>query len=291
MNRFLLLRLSKINIFCPVILVVFLLFSCSTKDGSDIVAQVDGSVLTRAQLKKQIERLGLRQDQEHEFVEKWINDQLLYLEAKRQGFDKSKDLREELERVKKEFMIQKLLEKTYAEKIKVTEEEIASYYHNNMDLFKVNEDEVRIQHILTKTRAEAGLAMKEIKAGKAFKDVAKERSIGPFAGHGGDIGFFTKKDVIPEVARYAFRIPEGSLSPIFKSVHGYHILKVLKKRKKGSIKDLDDIRDEIAQRIRVTKERSVYYDLLFQLQHSEKISINVPGKAGDTSGKITETNN
>jgi len=266
------------NILLSSIFIIAIAFfaSCSKTDGKDVVARVDGAVLTRSQIEQQMKKMKMRPDQEHEFVERWVNNQLLYGEAKRQGFDKTKDLAEELERVKREFMIQKLLEKTFSEKIKVSEEEISSYYENNIDLFKVAEDEVRALHILTKTKAEADIALQEIRAGKPFKDVAKERSTGYFRSRGGDMGFFTRKDVIPEVARYAFRLQPETVSPVFKSPHGYHIIKVIKKRTKGSIKELDDVRDEIAQRLRVTKERSVYYDLLFELQHSEKVYIIAP---------------
>ncbi|MCD6117063.1 peptidyl-prolyl cis-trans isomerase [bacterium] len=250
--------------------------SCSKKDKSDIVAKVDGAVLTHSQILQQMKAMKMRPDQEHDFVEHWVNNQLLYEEAKRQGLDKSKDLAEELEKVKKEFVIQKLLEKIFSEKIKVSDEEISSYYENNTDLFQVAEDEVRALHILTKTRAEANIAHQEILAGKPFKTVAKERSAGYFKERGGDMGFFTRKDVIPEVARYAFRLRPGTVSPVFKSPQGYHIIKIIKKRTKGSIKELNDVKDEIAQRLRVTKERSVYYDLLFQLQHSEKVDIITP---------------
>jgi len=264
---------------CAVFALSVVQISCVGPDKESIVARVNGEILTRQELDRQMTVLALRPDQEHEYVDRWINDQLLYQEARHQGLEKSKDLDEELERVKREFVIQKLLEKTFAEKINITEEEINSYYHNNTDLFKVLEDEVLIYHILTNTRAEANVALQELRAGKQFKEVAEQRSTGPFASSGGDMGYLKKGDVIPEVARYAFRLSPGSLSTVFKSSHGYHIVKVIKKRDKDSVKNLEDVRDEIAQRIRVTKERSVYYDLLFRLQHSENISIHMPNAA------------
>ena len=258
--------------------IVFLLSGgCRKRIPDDrIIARVGETVLTKDAMKKEIGWEGMRPEQESEFVDRWVNRELLFQEAKRLGLDRDAELGWQLELVKQEYLINKLLEQTFAKKIKITDDEVKSYYEKNGDTFKVTEDEVRALHILTKTKAEAELALKEIRAGKPFAEVAKEHSVGIFRKKGGDMGFFKKKDVIPEVARFAFRLPEGKVSPVFHSSYGYHILKVVKRRRKGEIKDLSDVRDEILQSLRVSKERSIYYDLLFQLQNKTKVYVIVP---------------
>lgn len=253
------------------------LFYCGRRmENEDIIARVDNAVLTRKDLKNRLDWETLRTDQEREFVEKWVDRELLYREAKRLGLDKSKELEWELELVEKEHAIQKLLERTYAKKIQITEEEIIAHYEQNRDLFLVDEEEVKIQHLLTKERSVAKVALQEIQAGKDFSEVVRERSVGLFKDKGGNLGYIKREDVIPEIARIAFRIEPGRVSLVIQSNHGYHIIKVLKKRSKGEIKELSEVRDEILQRLRVIKERSVYYDLLFQLQNEAKIYIAIP---------------
>ena len=197
--------------------------------------------------------------------------------AKKLGLDESEaeNLQMELQMVEKEYYIQKLLDRTYAQNIQITEEEIKSYYDKNIDLFSVNEDQIWAMHILTETKEEADLAYQEIRAGIAFDEVARERSIGILRERGGDMGFIRREDVINEVERAAFRIPEGEVSQVFTSDFGFHIIKVVKKLSAGDVKDLIDVRDEIRQQLQVRKERSVYYDLLSRLQNNTEVNINV----------------
>jgi len=221
---------------------------------------------------------GMRPEQESEFIDRWVNRELLYQEAKKQGLDESEseDLRMELEMVEKEYLIQKLLDKTYAQMIQFTDEEIQSYYEKNIDLFRVNEDQVRAMHILTETKEEADLARQEILAGMPFDEVARERSVGILRERGGDMGFIRREDVINQIERIVFRLGEEGLSNVFESDYGFHIVKVIKKLNEGDAKDLADVRDEIRQQLQVRKERSVYYDFLFQLQNSTEVDIPIP---------------
>ena len=258
-------------------MLVCMISGCGPGDSDDeVVARVGDAVLTREELDRNIVWEGMGKDQESEYVDRWINRELLYQEAKRLGLDESEELRWELELVEKEFLIQKLLERTFAQKVQITEEEIASNYENNKDSFIVDEEEVRAFHILTKSKETADLALREIQAGRSFDEVVRERSVGIFRERGGDMGYIRRGDVIPEVARYAFRLQEGQVSPVFQSNYGYHILKIVKKRLRGSYKDIVDVRDDILKRLRVRKEQSIYYDLLFQLQNKTNVTVTVP---------------
>ncbi|MBN2029135.1 peptidyl-prolyl cis-trans isomerase [bacterium] len=255
------------------------LFACKGENGdNEIIAKVGNVNLSREEMRARMEWEGMRPEQESEFIDRWINRELLSQEAKRLGLDKSEsaELLMELGMVEKEYLIQKLLDKTYAQSIQITEEEIQSYYDKNIDLFCVNEDQVRVMHILTETKEEADLALQEIRAGKPFDQVARERSIGILRERGGDMGFIRREDVINQVERVAFGTKEGGVSAVFESDYGFHIVKVIKKLSAGEAKDLADVRSEILQQLQVRKERSVYYDLLFRLQNSTEVQINVP---------------
>lgn len=285
--------LKKTSIFILFVFCVLLsgLFeSCGRGDeNNEVIARVDNTVLTREILDQQLAWEGMNPDQESDFVERWVNRELLYQEAKRMGLDKTPDLKWELEIVEKEFLVQKLIERTFLEKINITEEEISSYYEKNQDLFAVQEDIAKVQHILTKKRNEANLALQEIRAGKDFEEVAKARSVGPFKDKGGNLGFIKQSDVISEIRRNAFRLAEGRESRIFSSSYGFHIVKMIRKYKKGEVKDLVDVRDEIIQRLRVSKERSIYYDLLYQLQNKSKVFIAIPDQQATTENSLNST--
>lgn len=260
---------------------------CGPKiNEEDIIAKVGDIILTRQELQEAMAREGYPQDREKTYVDKWIHRELLYQEAKRLNLHHSEDLQKEMKRIEKEMLINRLLERTYNEKIRMNEEEIRSYYDQNISDFKLEEDEVRIQHMLFKTRSDAQLALQELNMGKQFESVAKARSIDAFAELGGEMGFIRKKDVIPEVERVAFRISKNQISPIFSSQFGYHILKVIDQRSAGDTKPLEEIRSDIMQRLRVIKEGQVYYDLLYQLQNQNKYYVFQPPEPESISDSV-----
>ncbi len=241
-----------------------------------VVARVGRTVLTREDMQTAMEWEGVKPDQESDFVDRWVSRELLYQKAKTLALDRSEELDRELELVKKEFAIQKLLEREFAEKIKITEDEITSYYERNKDLFEVTEDEIRLHHILTKTSDEASLARQEIISGGDFEEVARKRSVDSFREVGGNLGFVKREALIDELSRPAFSLSVGEVSRVISSPQGFHLLTVDKKYLKGSIKTLEEVRNQVIQRIHVTKERSVYHDLIYQLQEELKPYVSVP---------------
>ena len=258
-------------------IIVLILVGCRGRVAdNEVVARVGNSTLNREEMKQRMAWEGMRPDQESDFVDRWVNRELLFQEGKRWDLDNSDELTWEIDLVEREYIIQKLLERTFAREVNISEEEIISYFEEHKEEFRIDEEEVRALHILTETRAVANLARQEIVAGKSFEEVAKEYSIGIFKDRGGDMGFFRKQDVIPEIERYAFRLSEGRMSSVFSSSHGYHVLKVLKKLTRGDYKELQSVREEIFNQIRVNKERSVYYNLLSQLQNKTKVSVSIP---------------
>lgn len=269
-------------------LCIMITVSCNRDD--DVIARVGNTVLSKNDMQKRMEWEGFRPDQDSEFVERWVNRELLFQEAKRLGLDRNGDeLKWEVELVEKEYLIQKLLERTFADKIEISEDEIVSHYEQNKNQFMVEKDEIRALHILSEKREDAVLALQEIRAGKVFQDVARERSQGIFRENGGDIGFFQEGDVNREIWRMARRLGEGEVSGIFHSEHGYHILKMIQKRTKGNIKDLEDVRSEILQRIRITRESAVYYDLVYDLQNKVKVYVSVPPKSANENQDTVST--
>ena len=96
-----------------------------------------------------------------------------------------------------------------------------------------NEQEVRARHILVPTEAEAKAILVEIKKGTDFAEMAKQKSKDPgAAAEGGDLGYFTKDQMVPEFAEQAFKMNKGDVSDPVKSQFGWHIIKVEDKRSK-----------------------------------------------------------
>ncbi len=95
-----------------------------------------------------------------------------------------------------------------------------------------SEQEVHARHILVPTEDEAKAILAQLKGGADFAALAKEKSKDPGAAEGGDLGYFTKEQMVPEFAEVAFKLDKGQLSDPVKTQFGWHIIKVEDKRVK-----------------------------------------------------------
>jgi peptidyl-prolyl cis-trans isomerase C len=94
------------------------------------------------------------------------------------------------------------------------------------------EQEVHARHILVPTEDEAKAIEAQLKKGADFAALAKEKSKDPGAAEGGDLGWFTKDQMVPEFAEVAFKLDKGQISDPVKTQFGWHIIKVEDKRTK-----------------------------------------------------------
>jgi peptidyl-prolyl cis-trans isomerase C len=93
------------------------------------------------------------------------------------------------------------------------------------------EQEVHARHILVATEDEAKAVEAELKKGADFATLAKAKSKDPGgASDGGDLGFFTKDQMVPEFSAVAFSLEPGKISDPVKTQFGWHIIKVEEKR-------------------------------------------------------------
>jgi peptidyl-prolyl cis-trans isomerase C len=92
------------------------------------------------------------------------------------------------------------------------------------------EQEVHARHILVETEADAKAIEDELKKGADFAELAKKKSKDPGASDGGDLGFFTKDQMVPEFSAVAFALEPGKISDPVKSQFGWHVIKVEEKR-------------------------------------------------------------
>jgi peptidyl-prolyl cis-trans isomerase C len=129
------------------------------------------------------------------------------------------------------------------------------------------EQEVRARHILVPTEAEAKAVLAEIKKGTDFAELAKQKSKDPgAAAEGGDLGYFSKEQMVPEFAEAAFKMEKGQVSEPVKTQFGWHIIKVEDKRTKP-IPEFDAIKDQIETYV----SRKAQSDFVHKLQEDAKI--------------------
>jgi len=92
--------------------------------------------------------------------------------------------------------------------------------------------EVHAQHILLESEEDGYDIIKALDGGADFGELARERSQGPSAARGGDLGYFTRSAMVQPFASAAFAIEPGSVGPDpVQTDFGWHVIKVLDKRR------------------------------------------------------------
>ncbi len=107
-----------------------------------------------------------------------------------------------------------------------------------------NEQEVHARHILVATEDEAKAIEAQLKTGADFATLAKEKSKDPGAAEGGDLGYFTKDQMVPEFSEVAFKLDKGQISDPVHTQFGWHIIKVEDKRIKPT-PTFDEVKAQI----------------------------------------------
>src|ERR1700674_228614 len=170
--------------------------------------------------------------------------------------------------VRSKVLMEALLDQ--ASKGAVTEEAMRKLYEESVSKLKP-EEEVRARHILVDSEDKAKEVIAKLKAGGDFAALAKEYSKDPGAAEGGDLGYFTKDQMVAEFADAAFKMKPGDISDPVKTQFGWHVIK-LEDRRKKPVPIFEQVKDQIEQFL-VRKAQS---DLVLKLRESAKVERTTP---------------
>src|SRR5436190_3827542 len=156
-----------------------------------------------------------------------IDLQIVAKAAEDKKIENTDDFKKRLTFTRKRLMMDSLLA---AEGKAATTEEAMKKVYEDASKQITSEVEVRARHILVETEDEAKAVVEELKKGADFAELAKKKSKDPGASDGGDLGFFTKEQMVPEFSAVAFVLEPGKISDPVKSQFGWHVIKVEEKR-------------------------------------------------------------
>ncbi|WP_417413070.1 peptidylprolyl isomerase [Hoeflea sp.] len=131
------------------------------------------------------------------------------------------------------------------------------------------EEEISARHILLATEDEAKAVIAELETGKDFAELAKEKSTGPSAEQGGDLGFFTKGRMVPEFEAAAFQLQAGEYAkePV-KTQFGWHVIKVEERRETAA-----PAFEEVIDQVRQVVMRERYAELIRSARSETEINV------------------
>jgi len=241
-----------------------------SQDTDPVVAKVDGTEIRQSDLNLAEEDLGqnapqMTADAKRDYLVAYMSDILTV--AKAAEGKKVADTSDFKRRLA--FARNKMLMESYLQsegKAAVTDQALKTVYDDAVKQMG-NEQEVRARHILVPTEEEAKAILADLKKGGDFEAIAKEKSKDPgAAAQGGDLGYFTKDQMVPEFAETAFKMEKGQLSDPVKSQFGWHIIKVEDKRAKPA-PEFEKVKDQVETYV----VRKAQAELVTKLREQAKV--------------------
>ncbi len=227
-------RQPALSLLVPVFAIVLGSTAVQAAEPDDVVAKVGSAEITEADIAYAAQDLG--QELQRFPPAQWrpilldvlVDMELLAQAARTADLDKDPDFKRQMD-----FLALKALRNAYLSKKideSITDEDLNAAYEKEYADY-VGDEEVSARHILLKEEAEAKDVIKALEGGADFAELAKEKSTGPSGPNGGDLGFFTKGQMVPEFETAAFGLDKGAFTkePV-KTQFGWHVIKVEDKR-------------------------------------------------------------
>jgi peptidyl-prolyl cis-trans isomerase C len=229
-------------------------------DKDPVVANVNGTEIKMSSMADFARQMGPRGAQApyEMMLEVVINNQLVYEQAKKEKLDSDPEVKAALKRLEAQVLSQAFMQKKV--RGQVSEEAVKARYDQLVKEF-VPAEEVHARHILVDTEEGARAVIADLSRGTDFAELAKSRSKDGSGQNGGDLGYFTKKDMVPEFADAAFAMRPGEISktPV-KSQFGFHVIKVEDKRM-SSIPPFEQAKPGVAQMIVEQTQEKIVMEL------------------------------
>jgi peptidyl-prolyl cis-trans isomerase C len=203
------------------------------QDANAVIAKVNGAEIRQSDLAVAEEELGpsLQQmdpaSRRENLIAFLIDMKIVAKAAEAKKIADGADFKQKMAFARDRLLMDSLL--AAEGKAAVTDDAMKKVYEDATKQVS-GEKEVRARHILVPTEDEAKAIKAELEKGGDFAKLAKEKSKDPGAADGGDLGFFTKEQMVPEFSAVAFALEPGKISDPVKSQFGWHVIKVEEKR-------------------------------------------------------------
>src|SRR5438477_11802673 len=252
-----------------VALVLFAGLPLRAQDANPVLAKVNGSEIRQSDVTLAEEELGPSLAQMDPATKKenvlafLIDMKIVAKAAEDKKIENGEDFKKRLAFTRNRLLMESLL--ASEGKTATTDEAMKKVYEDAAKQI-TGEQEVHARHILVETEDEAKAVAEELKKGADFAELAKKKSKDPGASDGGDLGFFTKDQMVPEFSAVAFVLEPGKMSDPVKSQFGWHIIKVEEKRNRKA-PEFEQVKSQIETYV----ARKAQADYVGKLREAAKI--------------------
>src|SRR3954465_1365313 len=239
------------------------------QDANPVLAKVNGAEIRQSDLALAEEELGPSLAQMDPATKKenvlafLIDMKIVAKAAEDKKIENGEDFKKRLAFTRNRLLMDSLL--ASEGKTATTDEAMKKVYEDAAKQI-TGEQEVHARHILVETEDEAKAVVEELKKGADFAELAKKKSKDPGASDGGDLGFFTKDQMVPEFSAVAFTLEPGKVSDPVKSQFGWHVIKVEEKRNRQA-PPIDQVKGQIETYV----TRKAQADYVAKLREAAKV--------------------
>ncbi|MCA9396316.1 MAG: peptidylprolyl isomerase [Candidatus Omnitrophica bacterium] len=257
-----------------VFLITGMVAGCKKAD-SPVLASYSGGKVTEKDFTEAITRLpesirAAAAKQPAEFLDSLVSEKLLLMEAETKGIQHDQEVKDLIRQSRDRILVTKLLDDQIGKQTVIEDRAVRAYYDTHADEFKTPY-RLRASHILVRTRDEAQKLLGQIQQGESFEELAKMYSLDPTGAKGGDIGYFQKGQLIPEVEEATFALKQGEISPVVQSSFGFHIIK-LTGEAKSQVKSFEQVADSIRDKLTIEKRTELLDALIGRLKKQARLT-------------------
>src|ERR1700716_453792 len=239
------------------------------QEANPVLAKVNGAEIRQSDLALAEEELGpslaqmdpaTKKDSVLSFL---IDMKIVAKAAEDKKIDNNEEFKKRLAFARNRLLMDNLLA---SEGKSATTDEAMKKVYEDASKQITGEQEVHARHILVESEDEAKAVAEELKKGADFAELAKKKSKDPGASDGGDLGFFTKDQMVPEFSTVAFALEPGKISDPVKSQFGWHIIKVEEKRNRKAPEF-----EQVKAQIETYVTRKAQADYVAKLRETAKV--------------------
>lgn len=244
--------------------------------STEVIAVVNGEPLTKMQFDQMLllfnpQARAMAAQNKGVFMREFILQELLAQEGRRIKLDQDPVIQARIKVQTNSALARSVIQKYVEEKSGINDKSLRQHYDAHQGDF-TEPEKVTASHILVKTEDEAKAVLAELKQGKDFAELAKQKSTGPSAPKGGTLGSFERGRMVPEFEQVAFAMQAGDISDPVKTRFGWHVIKVTE-HTAGQQKSFEDAKNDIRQTLVSAYIQSVLKDL------SEKAAVEIKNPA------------
>ena len=274
-----------------IVLFVITAIGCSKNEPERTpVARIDNQTLALEEIRAHIDTTREpSQAQIQQYIQRWLTEESLYREAIDRGLDRTNEMNQKVDDVRRQLAINALLEKeVYSRQTSsFSTEDVRQYYDTHLKEFNVMHDMALVSFVLFKNRDAAtefrNLGLKGTPWNSAITQQAQSVVLRV------DSSYRTEATLLPaELWRVASKSTNRELSFPISTDHGYYILVVWKFIKQGQTAEVSFVEQEIRGRLTVERRRHLYDQLVQSLRAKHAIEVFASSAPDSGLSKIGE---